>query len=212
MEFYTKANDKGIHPVLGCEVYISQQERHIKNETNRYNHLVLLCENQEGYRNLIDLVSTGFLEGFYYKPRFDKDYLAQHSKGLIALSACLKGEVTELMLRDRYDDAKRTAYEFQDIFGKENFFLEIQDHNLPEDRIAMPSVYRLSSETGIPLVATNDAHYIGKDDARAQDIPHLHPDGQDRPGREADADVDAGAVPQEPRRDDAALRRGGRRA
>jgi DNA polymerase-3 subunit alpha len=170
MEFYTKANDKGIHPVLGCEVYISQQERHIKNETNRYNHLVLLCENQEGYRNLIDLVSTGYLEGFYYKPRFDKDYLAQHSKGLIAMSACLKGEVTELMLRDRYDDAKRTAYEFQDIFGKNNFFLEIQDHSLPEDRIAMPGVYRLSSETGIPLVATNDAHYIGKDDARAQDI------------------------------------------
>jgi DNA polymerase-3 subunit alpha len=170
MEFYTKANDKGIRPVLGCEVYISQQERHIKNETNRYNHLVLLCENQEGYRNLIDLVSTGFLEGFYYKPRFDKDYLAQHSKGLIAMSACLKGEVTELMLRDRYDDAKRTAYEFQDIFGKDNFFLEIQDHSLPEDRIAMPGVYRLSSETGIPLVATNDAHYIGRDDARAQDI------------------------------------------
>ncbi len=170
MEFYTKANEKGIHPILGCEVYISQQERHIKNETNRYNHLVLLCENQEGYRNLIDLVSTGYLEGFYYKPRFDKDYLAQHSKGLIAMSACLKGEVTEMMLRDRYEDAKRTAYEFQDIFGKDNFFLEIQDHNLPEDRVAMPGVYRLSSETGIPLVATNDAHYIGKDDARAQDI------------------------------------------
>ena len=170
MEFYTKANDKGVRPILGCEVYISQQERHIKNETNRYNHLVLLCENQEGYRNLIDLVSTGYLEGFYYKPRFDKDYLAQHSKGLIALSACLKGEVTELMLRDRYDDARRTAYEFQDIFGKDNFFLEIQDHNLPEDRIAMPGIYRLSSETGIPLVATNDAHYIGKDDARSQDI------------------------------------------
>ena len=170
MEFYTKANEKGIRPILGCEVYISQQERHIKNETNRYNHLVLLCENQEGYRNLIDLVSTGYLEGFYYKPRFDKDYLAQHSKGLIAMSACLKGEVTEMMLRDRYDDARRTAYEFQDIFGKDNFFLEIQDHNLPEDRVAMPGVYRLSSETGIPLVATNDAHYIGKDDARAQDI------------------------------------------
>src|ERR1035437_661110 len=170
MEFYTKASAKGIHPVLGCEVYISQQERHVKNEPNRYNQLVLLCENQEGYRNLSDLVSTGFLEGFYYKSRFDKDYLAQHSKGLIALSGCLKGEVTELMVRDRYDDARRTAYEFQDIFGKGNFFLEIQDHSLPEDRTAMPGVYRLSSETGIPLVATNDAHYIGKDDARAQDI------------------------------------------
>ncbi len=98
------------------------------------------------------------------------------------MSACLKGEVTELMVRDRYDDAKRTAYEFQDIFGKDNFFLEIQDHNLPEDRIAMPGVYRLASETGIPLVATNDAHYIGKDDARAQDILTCIQTGKDRAG------------------------------
>src|SRR3974390_3216251 len=106
VEFYTKAKEKGIHPVIGCEVYVAQQDRTIKNETNRYNHLVLLCENQEGYRNLIKLVSTGFLEGFYYKPRIDKDLLAQHSKGLIALSGCLKGEVTETILRERYEEAR----------------------------------------------------------------------------------------------------------
>ena len=170
VEFYTKAKAKGIHPVIGCEVYVSQQDRAIKNETNRYNHLVLLAENQEGYRNLINLVSTGFLEGFYYKPRIDKDLLARHSRGLIALSACLKGEVTESILRERYDEARRHAYEYQDLFGKGNFFLEIQDHGLSEDRVAMPQVYRLSAETGIPLVATNDAHYLEQSDARAQDI------------------------------------------
>ncbi|MGO9240494.1 MAG: DNA polymerase III subunit alpha [Bryobacteraceae bacterium] len=170
VEFYTKAREKGIHPVIGCEVYVAQQDRSIKNDTNRYNHLVLLCQNQEGYRNLINLVSTGFLEGFYYKPRIDKDLLAQHSRGLIALSGCLKGQVTELMLRERYDDARRQAYEYQDLFGKGNFFLEIQDHGLPEDRVAMPQVYRLSVETGIPMVATNDAHYLEQSDAKAQDI------------------------------------------
>ncbi len=170
VEFYTKANDAGVHPVIGCEVYISQQSRAIKNDTNRYNHLVLLCENQEGYRNLIDLVSTGYLDGFYYKPRIDKDLLSKHSKGLIALSACLKGDINETILHDKYDDAKRLAYEYQDIFGKENFFLEIQDHGLNEDRKAMPAVYRLSAETGIPLVASNDAHYIEHADCRAQDI------------------------------------------
>jgi DNA polymerase-3 subunit alpha len=170
VEFYTKAKAHGVHPVIGCEVYVSQQDRAIKNETNRYNHLVLLAENQEGYRNLINLVSTGFLEGFYYKPRIDKDLLARHSRGLIALSACLKGEVTESILRERYDDARRHAYEYQDLFGKGNFFLEIQDHGLSEDRVAMPQVYRLSAETGIPLVATNDAHYLEQSDARAQDI------------------------------------------
>jgi DNA polymerase-3 subunit alpha len=138
--------------------------------TNRYNHLVLLCENQEGYRNLIQLVSTGFLEGFYYKPRIDKDLLAQHSKGLIALSACLRGDVNETLLNDRYDDARRIAYQYSDMFGKDNFFLEIQDHHIDKDKIVVPLVNRLSKETGIPLVATNDAHYMRKNDARAHEI------------------------------------------
>ncbi|MCL4840758.1 MAG: DNA polymerase III subunit alpha [Bryobacteraceae bacterium] len=170
VEFYNEARKRNIHPVIGCEVYVSQQDRHIKNDTNRYNHLVLLCENQEGYRNLIKLVSTGFLDGFYYKPRIDKDLLAQHSKGLIALSACLKGDINETLMNDKYDEARRLAYEYQDLFGRENFFLEIQDHGLNEDRHVMPQVYRLSSETGIPLVATNDTHYAEYADHRAQDI------------------------------------------
>jgi len=169
-EFYFKAKTVGVHPVIGCEVYVAQQDRSIKSEQNKYNHLILLCETQEGYRNLIRLVSAGFLDGFYYKPRVDKALLAQHSKGLIAMSACLKGDINETILRDRYDDAKRFAHEYVDIFGKGNFFLEIQDHGMDMDKRVMPEVYRLSAETGIPLVATNDAHYLEQSDHRAQDI------------------------------------------
>ncbi|NWF83440.1 MAG: DNA polymerase III subunit alpha, partial [Bryobacteraceae bacterium] len=169
-EFYFKAKDAGVHPVIGCEVYVAQQDRTIKNEQNKYNHLVLLCENQDGYKNLIKLVSAGYLDGFYYKPRVDKALLAQHSKGIIAMSACLKGDINETILRDRYEDARRLAHEYVDIFGKGNFFLEIQDHGLDMDRKVMPEVCRLSAETGIPLVATNDAHYLEQSDHRAQDI------------------------------------------
>ena len=171
VEFYNKAKDKG-RPcrVIGCEVYVAQQGHTVKSDTNRYNHLVLLCENQEGYRNLIQLVSTGFLDGFYYKPRIDKDLLARHSKGLIALSACLRGDINENIAQDRYDEARRMAYEYQDMFGKSNFFLEIQDHGLDQDKQIMPDVYRMSRETGIPLVATNDSHYLRKTDARAHEI------------------------------------------
>ena len=170
VEFYNAAKDKGIHPVIGCEVYVSQQGHLSRSDTDRYNHLVLLCQNQEGYRNLINLVSTAFLEGFYYKPRIDKDLLAQHSKGLIALSACLRGDINETLLANRYEEAKRLAYTYADIFGKENFFLEIQDHGLDQDKIVVPQVHRLSEETRIPLVATNDSHYMRKDDARAHEI------------------------------------------
>src|SRR6185369_17478066 len=138
--------------------------------TDRYNHLVLLCENQDGYRNLIDLVSTGYLEGFYSKPRIDKDLLAGKSKGLIAMSACLRGDLNEAILADRYDEARRLAYTYSDMFGKNNFFLEIQDHGLEQDKRLTPVVNRLSQETGIPLVATNDSHYLQRDDARAHEI------------------------------------------
>ncbi|MEZ5402971.1 MAG: DNA polymerase III subunit alpha [Bryobacteraceae bacterium] len=170
VEFYSTAKANGIHPVIGCEVYVSQQDASVKNDSNRYNHLVLLCENQEGYRNLTNLVSTGFLDGFYYKPRIDKDLLARHSKGIVALSACLRGDINENILSERYDEAKRIAYEYRDIFGKENFFLELQDHGLDQDRIVLPALYRMSGETGIPLVATNDSHYLRKDDALAQEV------------------------------------------
>ncbi len=170
VEFYNRAKEKDIHPVIGCEVYVSQQGFASRSETDRYNHLVLLCENQEGYRNLLKLVSTAFLEGFYYKPRIDKDLLARHSKGLIAMSACLRGDINETILANRYEEAKRLAYGYADMFGKENFFLEIQDHGLDQDQTVVPQVLRLSSETRIPLVATNDAHYMRKDDARAHEI------------------------------------------
>ncbi len=170
VQFYNTAKSKGIHPVIGCEVYVSQQGHKTRSDTDRYNHLVLLCESQEGYRNLIKLVSTSFLEGFYYKPRVDKDLLSSHSKGLIAMSACLRGDVNETILADKYDDARRLAYTYQDIFGKNNFFLEIQDHGLEQDGRLTPQVNRLSHETGIPLVATNDSHYLRREDARAHEI------------------------------------------
>src|SRR5579863_1128728 len=170
VEFYNNAKAKGIHPVIGCEVYVAQQGHSVKSDSNRYNHLVLLCENQEGYQNLIQLVSTGYLDGFYYKPRIDKDLLSRHSKGLIAMSACLRGDVNETLLADRYDEAKKMSYEYSDLFGKKNFFLEIQNHGLEPDARLLPLVNRLSAETGIPLVATNDSHYLRKEDARAHEI------------------------------------------
>jgi DNA polymerase-3 subunit alpha len=170
VEFYNEAKQKGVHPVIGCEVYVSQQGLASRSDSDRYNHLVLLCQNQEGYRNLLKLVSTAFLEGFYYKPRIDKDLLARHSKGLIAMSACLRGDINETILANRYEDAKRLAYSYADMFGKENFFLEIQDHGLDQDKVVIPELLRLSQETRIPLVATNDSHYMRKSDARAHEI------------------------------------------
>ncbi len=170
VDFYNKAREKDIHPIIGCEVYVTQQDRLNKTDANRYNHLVLLCENQEGYRNLIQLVSTGFLDGFYYKPRIDKDLLARHTKGLICLSACLRGQVAEALLEDKYTDARRLAHEYEDMFGKGNFYLELQDHNLEPDRKVIPLTRKLAAEAGIPLVATNDAHYLRKGDARAHEI------------------------------------------
>lgn len=170
VEFYNHAHANGVHPVIGCEMYITQQSAGIKNEGNRYNHLVLLCENQEGYRNLIQLVSTGFLDGFYYKPRIDKDLLARHAKGLVCLSACLRGDTNEALLDDKYEEARRLAAEYTDIFGKGNFFLEVQDHGLDQDRKVIPQLQRLAVDMGLPLVATNDAHYLQKGDARAHEI------------------------------------------
>jgi DNA polymerase-3 subunit alpha len=170
VEFYEAAKKHGVHPVIGCEVYVAQQGQGVRSDTNRYNHLVLLCENQTGYRNLMQLVSSGYLDGFYYKPRIDKDLLSRHSEGLIALSACLRGDINETLLADRYDDAKKLAYEYSDLFGKKNFFLELQNHGLDPDEKVLPQIHRLAGDTGIPLVATNDSHYLRQDDARAHEI------------------------------------------
>jgi len=170
VEFYNAAKANNINPIIGCEVYTAPLGQKDRSNARAYNHLVLLCENQDGYRNLIQLVSSGYLDGFYNKPRIDKDLLAKHSKGIIALSACLKGDIAEHLVEDKYAEAKKIAYEYQDIFGKENFFLELQNHGLDHDKKILPLLYRMGRETGMPLVATNDAHYIARDDARAHEI------------------------------------------
>jgi DNA polymerase-3 subunit alpha len=170
VKFYNAAKNAGVHPVIGCEVYVAQQGHKTRSDSDRYNHLVLLCENQEGYRNLIKLVSTAYLDGFYYKPRIDLDLLNTHSKGLIGMSACLRGHIAETILADKYDDAKRLAHTYSDIFGRNNFFLEVQDHHLEQDKRLTPELNRMSHETGLQLVATNDSHYLRKDDARAHEI------------------------------------------
>jgi DNA polymerase-3 subunit alpha len=170
VKFYNAALAAGVHPVIGCEVYVSQQGHKTRSDTDRYNHLVLLCESQEGYRNLIKLVSTGYLEGFYYKPRIDMDLLARHSKGLIGLSACLRGQIPETLLSDKHDDARRLAHAYADILGQKNFFLEVQDHHMEQDRRLIPELNRLAHQTGLPLVATNDSHYLRREDARPHEI------------------------------------------
>jgi DNA polymerase-3 subunit alpha len=170
VEFYNTAKAKGIKPIVGCEVYVAKGDHKEKKEHGGYHHLLLLCKNETGYRNLIKLVSTGYLEGFYYKPRIDKDLLAKHSEGLICTTACLAGELAEAMVeKDDYEEGRRLAYLYADIFGKDNFFIEIQDHGLDLDKKFLPLLHRLSKETGIPLVATNDAHYLTKDDCNAHE-------------------------------------------
>ncbi len=168
--FYKAATARGLKPILGCETYVAQQSRHCRNESDHYNHLVLLCANAKGYRNLVRLISAGFLEGFYYKPRIDKELLASHSEGLIGLSACLRGEVAEALMADNFDEARRVAYQFQDLFGKGNYFLEIQDQGLEAEKRINPRLVELSQQTEIPLVATNDCHYLREEDARAHDV------------------------------------------
>src|SRR3982075_1883105 len=184
--FFYEASKRDVKPIIGCEVYVARGSRHERGEktngtngqergegepgTRGSNHLVLLCESLEGYHNLIKLVSAGFLEGFYYKPRIDYDLLSKHSKGLIALSACLRGPVTEAVVEEKFDLARENAYRLRDVFGKGNFFIEIQDQGLEIEKGVNRELVRLSKETGIPLVATNDCHYLHHDDAHAQEV------------------------------------------
>ncbi|MBR0374211.1 MAG: DNA polymerase III subunit alpha [Mogibacterium sp.] len=172
IDFYKACKKAGIRPIIGCEVYTAARTLHDKEpDRDRNNgHLILLAETNEGYANLVKIVSTGYVEGFYAKPRIDKDVLRAHSKGLICLSGCLAGNVQRLLLAGDYDGARREALTLREIFGEGNFFLEVQNHTLKEDKVVIDGARRLSAETGIPLVATNDAHYIRKEDARAQDI------------------------------------------
>ena len=172
IDFYKYAIEKGIKPIIGCEVYVASKSRFDKQKSidGAYSHLVLLCKNNKGYENLIKLVSAGFTEGFYSKPRVDRELLEKYSEGLIALSACLAGEIPKKLLNADYEKAKETALWYSEVFGKDNYFLELQDHNIREQKIVNPQIIRLSKETGIPLVATNDVHYIEADDYRMHKV------------------------------------------
>ncbi|MDO8546328.1 MAG: DNA polymerase III subunit alpha [Nitrospirales bacterium] len=175
IEFYQKATAAGIKPIIGCEAYMAPKSRRDREGQgqfahNEYFHLILLAANRTGYQNLLKLASKAYLEGFYYKPRMDKELLAEHHEGLIALSGCLSGEVPNLIGKDRLEDAVRTAAEYRDMFGKDNYFLEVQENAVPEQQIANKGLREIHKRLGIPLVATNDCHYLKKTDAKVHDI------------------------------------------
>jgi DNA polymerase-3 subunit alpha len=171
IQFYNAASKKGLKPIIGCEIYVAKESRHKKiGGGDQSNHLVLLAENLDGYHNLSKLVSYGFLEGFYYKPRIDKELLAQYGGGLIAMSACLKGGVPQKLLMEQPDAALAEAAELRDIFGKGNFFLELQNHGLANQQRVNPAIIEIARKTGIPLVCTNDTHYLRRDDSVAHDV------------------------------------------
>lgn len=173
IDFYREAKSQGIKPILGCEVYVapnSRFDREITGGEDRYYHLVLLAENNTGYANLMKIVSKGFVEGYYYKPRVDKALLKEYSEGIIALSACLAGEVQRYLTKGLYEEAKNSALEYQEIFGKGNYFLELQDHGIPDQALVNQQLLKMSQELGIDLVATNDVHYTYAEDEKPHDI------------------------------------------
>ena len=177
VEFYEAMKGQGLKPIIGCEMYMALNSRFDKAgvedqqaDAGSNNHLIVLAQNDTGYRNLVKLVSAGFLEGFYYKPRIDKELLREHREGLIVLSSCLKGEVSQSLANGNYDRARQAAETFRDILGAENFFLEIQDHTIPDQQKIIPMMARLASETGLQMVATNDSHYLSRDDAFAHEV------------------------------------------
>ena len=172
VDFYKAAKRHGIKPIIGCEVYVAPTSRFDKNknDTSRYNHLILLCENETGYKNLIKMVSLSFTQGFYSKPRVDKQLLAEYHEGLIALSACLAGEIPSNLAKGNYDAAKNAALWYRNTFGENNFFLELQNHGIPEQIEVNGKIAQISRETGIPMVATNDVHYTKKEDAKMQKV------------------------------------------
>ncbi len=172
VDFYKAAKKAGIKPIIGCEVYVAPKSRFDKEKTSnaKYNHLILLCENETGYKNLIKMVSLSFTEGFYSKPRVDKELLAKYHEGLICLSACLAGEIPSALINNNYEAAKQAAIWYRDTFGEGNFYLELQNHFMPEQLEINPFIKQIAKETGIPLVATNDAHYVRREDAMMQKV------------------------------------------
>ena len=173
IEFYRAARAAGIKPIIGCEVYVSpgsRFDRETVHGEDRYYHLVLLAENNQGYQNLMKIVSKGYVDGFYYKPRVDEEVLRTYHEGIIALSACLAGEIPRLLEKGLYEEAKTAAKKHLEIFGEGNYFLELQDHGIPMQRQVNQALLRMSAELHIPLVATNDCHYIYAEDWEAHDI------------------------------------------
>ena len=171
VHFFDAMQKKGIKPILGCELYICKNEDHrAAPEGDKYNHLLVLAENEAGYRNLVRLTSEAALHGFYRKPRVSKAFLAKHAEGLIGFSGCLAGEVNQHLMEGKYDEAKRTAGFYEDLFGKGNYFLEIQDHGLAPDKAVCDALFKMERELNIPLIATNDSHYVAADDSRAHEI------------------------------------------
>ena len=168
--FHDTATDAGVKPILGCEVYVVKNRFEKDKDEKAGDHLILLAKNLEGYHNLCKMVSYSFTEGFYYKPRIDKQLLEQYHEGLICCSACLAGEIPQAILAGDYERAKSTALWYQDLFGKGNYYIELQDHGLEEDNIVLPQLIKLARETGIPMAATNDSHYLRRDDAKMQSI------------------------------------------
>ena len=181
IDFYRAARAAGVKPIIGCEVYVSpgsRFDRETVHGEDRYYHLVLLAENNTGYQNLMKIVSKGFVDGFYYKPRIDEEVMREYHEGIIALSACLAGEVPRYLEKGLYEDAKAAAKRHLEIFGDGNYFLELQDHGIPMQRQVNQGIMRLSKELNIPLVATNDCHYINAEDWGGPRHPALHPDGE----------------------------------
>src|SRR5439155_24250854 len=173
VHFFDAMKKKGLKPILGCELYVCKEDDHRREFANpdlKYNHMLVLAENEEGYRNLVRLTSEAALHGFYRKPRVSKEFLSKHAKGLIAFSGCLAGELNQHIMAGKYDEAKKTAGFFQDIFGKDNFFLEVQDHGLEPDKPVRKALYQLERDMNIPLIATNDSHYVANDDSYAHEV------------------------------------------
>ncbi len=170
IDFYQAMKAEGLKPIIGCEAYVCRDRKDKSTVSREYSHLILLCENNKGYENLMHLISEGFLTGYYYKPRIDYNLLREHHEGLICLSACLSGDLPKLLLDDRHDDAVAYIREMQNIFGKDNFFVEIMDHGIREEKLVLPRLIDIARETDVPLIATNDCHYLEEKDADAQEV------------------------------------------
>ncbi|MGN6184577.1 MAG: PHP domain-containing protein, partial [Thermoanaerobaculia bacterium] len=177
VEFYNAMKKEGVKPIIGCEMYVAYNSRHDKAgvedgqaDAGANNHLIVLAENDTGYKNLVKLVSAGYTEGFYYKPRIDKELLKAHSEGLIVLSSCLKGEVSQALAGGNWEKAKAAALQYREILGPNNFFLEIQDHGIPDQVKILSEMQKLGDEVGLQLVGTNDSHYLDKSDSFAHEV------------------------------------------